>query len=204
MSTLRLFGKVPDVGTTVPLVQRFETHDYPSQPIDPDTVQLRTTSPTGVEVSWTVQQDAPGWYSADVLVDESGQWLYRWDTVGPVRAYEGSFVVRRSLFDTFGAEPPVLDPPYTWNELLPFTWDDLRDLTWDELGGEGLSMGDTYIFEQATPLASWLIVHNLNRFPAVTVEDQDGNPVLVAPNYDGPNQLTLTFNPPLQGVAYLN
>src|SRR5688500_9423298 len=118
MSTLELFDKVPDVGTTVPLTWSVTTLAFPPQFMDAGTVQLRTTSPSGDEVSWPVFRSDVGRYRAEVTVDVSGQWFYRWESDAPVRAKDGSFVVRKPLYgdyDPITPEPePLSDPPYTW------------------------------------------------------------------------------------------
>lgn len=74
------------------------------------------------------------------------------------------------------------------------------DATSPEPGG---GMG-SYVHNQATPAATWVIVHNLNAFPNVTVEDSAGTTVEGEVVFDNANQLTLTFSGAFSGVAYLS
>jgi head-tail adaptor len=62
----------------------------------------------------------------------------------------------------------------------------------------------TFTFDQNTPAAAWTIVHNLGRFPAVTVVDSSEREVEGDVAYIDSNRLTVTFSAPFSGVAYLN
>lgn len=64
--------------------------------------------------------------------------------------------------------------------------------------------GASFTFTQATLSASWVVVHNLNVFPSVTVVDSGGTQILADVHYDNANQVTLTFGSPTSGKAYLN
>ena len=67
-----------------------------------------------------------------------------------------------------------------------------------------LSSAGTYVFNQATPLASWTITHDLNRYPSATVVDSSGSMVEGDVVYNSSNQVTLSFGGAFSGVAYLN
>jgi hypothetical protein len=67
-----------------------------------------------------------------------------------------------------------------------------------------LSSAGTYVFNQATPLATWTITHGLNRFPSATVVDSTGTQVEGDVVYNSSNQVTLSFGGAFSGVAYLN
>jgi len=62
----------------------------------------------------------------------------------------------------------------------------------------------TYTFNQASPLAVWVINHGLGRFPSATVVDSSGNMVEGDVVYNSSNQVTLSFGVAFSGVAYLN
>jgi len=62
----------------------------------------------------------------------------------------------------------------------------------------------TYIFEQVQAASSWVITHNLGKFPSVEIIDTGGNLVLGEITYNSINQVTLTFNAAFSGKAYLN
>lgn len=67
-----------------------------------------------------------------------------------------------------------------------------------------LSSVGTYVFNQASPLATWTIVHDLNRFPSATVVDSTGALVEGDVLYVDSNNITLSFAGAFSGIAYLN
>lgn len=70
-------------------------------------------------------------------------------------------------------------------------------------GIPGMS-GVSYIHEQAIADVAWIILHNLGRFPSVTVIDSAGDEVEGTVRYDSANQITLIFSAPFGGKAFLN
>lgn len=62
----------------------------------------------------------------------------------------------------------------------------------------------TYVWNSPSALSTWLIPHNLNRYPSVTVVDSTGNLVLTDVQYLDANTLSISFSLPVQGSAYLN
>lgn len=66
-----------------------------------------------------------------------------------------------------------------------------------------LSLG-TFTFNQSTPATTWLIPHNLEKFPSVTIVDSSGNVIMGETLYTNNNNITLTFSAPFTGKAYLN
>jgi hypothetical protein len=71
-------------------------------------------------------------------------------------------------------------------------------------GPDGPPGGSYFTFTQGTPLATWVVVHNLGKFPSVVVEDSTGDLVLGDIHYDNPNQVTLNFSGAFSGVATCN
>lgn len=61
----------------------------------------------------------------------------------------------------------------------------------------------SFIYEQNTASSTWIIDHNLETYPSVTIVDTSGNIVIGNVQYNSNNQLTLTFNPAFAGKAYL-
>lgn len=57
---------------------------------------------------------------------------------------------------------------------------------------------------QAIPSATWVVVHGLNKYPAVTVVDSSGQQVTGDVTYDSLDQVTLTFVGAFSGKAYFN
>jgi len=69
-------------------------------------------------------------------------------------------------------------------------------------GGGG---GDkNFVYNQASPDLVWNIVHNLDKFPSVSVVDSAGTTVFGNVQYLNVNELTITFNGAFSGKAYLN
>jgi hypothetical protein len=80
--------------------------------VDTETVVLKLMSPTGVDYTFTYDEDsnieraAQGYYTADFTPDEAGRWHYRWETTDNGGLYdvaeEGDFLVQQSRF--YGAQ----------------------------------------------------------------------------------------------------
>ena len=64
----------------------------------------------------------------------------------------------------------------------------------------------TFIFTQAVSANPWVVVHNLGKYPSVTVTDSNVTPrvVVAQVDYDNTNQVTITFAGAQAGKAYLN
>ncbi len=67
----------------------------------------------------------------------------------------------------------------------------------------------TFVFNQTTTSATWIITHDLHRYPSVTVVDSSNNIVEGKVIYNSDKQLTITFfnagsAHAFQGKAYLN
>lgn len=66
-------------------------------------------------------------------------------------------------------------------------------------------IGDrTFVHDQIAASATWVVAHNLNCNPAVSVVDSAGDIVYGNVRYDSLNQITVTFSAPFSGKAYLN
>lgn len=77
--------------------------------------------------------------------------------------------------------------------------------TWTQITtGGGAVAGASYVYNQGSPAATWVITHNLGIRPNVTIEDSAGTTVEGEIVYDSINQLTLTFSAAFSGVAYLS
>jgi hypothetical protein len=62
----------------------------------------------------------------------------------------------------------------------------------------------SFEFTQSVPVNQWNILHNMGFNPNVRVEDQQGNDIVGAVTYVNLNQLTISFNQPVAGTAYLS
>ena len=71
-------------------------------------------------------------------------------------------------------------------------------------GPQGVGVETTYVHDQTTPVNPWVITHNLNRYPSVTVIDSGGSVVEGDLVYTSANLVTITFSGAFSGKAYLN
>lgn len=62
----------------------------------------------------------------------------------------------------------------------------------------------TFVFEQGIPATEWVINHNLNKFPSVTLVDSSGRQFKAQIDYTNLNNLTVSMNGGTAGKAYLN
>lgn len=62
----------------------------------------------------------------------------------------------------------------------------------------------TYVFKQSIPSEEWLINHNLNKAPNVTVVDSAGSVVIGEVVYVDMDNITITFSGGFSGKALLN
>lgn len=74
--------------------------------------------------------------------------------------------------------------------------------TSEDLGISGEDANFTY--EQTESSDEWVIVHNLNKYPAVSIIDSAGDEVIGGVHYDSLNQVTITFAGAFKGTATLN
>lgn len=74
----------------------------------------------------------------------------------------------------------------------------------DELDVSIQSNDKTFIFTQIQSKKEWIVEHNLNKFPSITVVDTGGNRVFGEENHVNKNKVKLNFSHPFSGVAYLN
>lgn len=65
--------------------------------------------------------------------------------------------------------------------------------------------GDKHFhYVQSSPSATWVIVHNLGKYPAVLVRDSAGTIIEGEYTYNSQNQITLNFSAAFSGFAELN
>ena len=61
-----------------------------------------------------------------------------------------------------------------------------------------------FVFTQATPSTVWEINHNLNKYPAVIIVDDNKNIVMADVIYIDVNNITISFTKVFSGQAFLN
>lgn len=63
---------------------------------------------------------------------------------------------------------------------------------------------NNFVFDKQTPAAVWVVVHNMGKFPSVSIVDTANDQVEGEVRYNSNNQLTITFTAAVAGKAYLN
>ncbi len=61
-----------------------------------------------------------------------------------------------------------------------------------------------YVHNQISSSSSWVVAHNLNKFPSVSIVDSGGTLCRGDIQHDCVNQATLSFSTPFSGKAYIN
>ena len=62
----------------------------------------------------------------------------------------------------------------------------------------------SYIHNQQTSSTTWTIHHNLNKFPSITVVNDEGYEIICSEHYVDANTCVVEMNKPYSGKAYLN
>ena len=61
-----------------------------------------------------------------------------------------------------------------------------------------------HVHQQSTAATTWMIQHNLNKYPSVMITDNDGYEVVAVVRHLSINSLSISFTQPFAGVAYFN
>jgi hypothetical protein len=69
---------------------------------------------------------------------------------------------------------------------------------------EDIVQDKSFIFDQGVPNTIWIINHNLNKFPSVSIVDSAKSAVAGHIKYTDLDNLTVTFNASFSGTAFLN
>ncbi len=62
----------------------------------------------------------------------------------------------------------------------------------------------TFDFRQGVPSATWIIQHNLNKYPSETAVDSGKKVNIGDITYDSKHKKPIRFSAPISGEAYLN
>ena len=65
-------------------------------------------------------------------------------------------------------------------------------------------VSSSFVFQQITPLATWTVIHNLGKYPSVSIVDSGGSIVFGEVNYTSLNQIVVSFSAAFSGQAFLN
>jgi hypothetical protein len=63
---------------------------------------------------------------------------------------------------------------------------------------------ENYVHNQQVASATWVVVHNLNKYTSVNIVDTANDIIMGEVQYNSLNQLTITFTAAISGKAYLN
>lgn len=74
----------------------------------------------------------------------------------------------------------------------------------DHQGDRAIINSTTFIFEQGIASDVWVITHNLNKAPSITLIDSSGAEFQARKVYNSLNQVTIYLNGATTGKAYLN
>ena len=75
---------------------------------------------------------------------------------------------------------------------------------WKNLSSTGMIRGDTYIHIQSVPFTTWVISHDLGKFPSVTLVNDDNIEIEGNVKYESELRIVVTFTKPQSGKAFLN
>lgn len=87
---------------------------------------------------------------------------------------------------------------------INYTDPDMEPYDYTVYNGRNLEPSEEYVFEQAISSSEWVIQHNLNCHPSITVVDLYGSVVDGDWEYVDSNNIILHFTAPFGGTAYLN
>ena len=68
----------------------------------------------------------------------------------------------------------------------------------------GITNDKNYFHTQNVASSEWVITHNLNKYPSVSVVSSAGDEVIGEVFYNNMNQVTITFKGAFKGTATLN
>lgn len=66
------------------------------------------------------------------------------------------------------------------------------------------AVSENYIHDQQIASNTWVVVHNMNKYPAVNIVDTSNDIIMGEVRYNSLNQLTIAFTAAISGKAYLN
>lgn len=109
------------------------------------------------------------------------------------------------IYNVISIERDITETDF-FNILLDFTQGN-GALELDKFYGISLYAGNgdkTFIFNQSIPANPWIVNHNLEKFPSVTMALSNGQVGIADVTYIDPNNLTITFSGDESGKAYMN
>lgn len=143
-------------------------------------------------------------------------WWYPDESIAaniPVNVFPRASRIHANIYSDAGLTIPLPNPTSTdASGVLTFYaapgdyWLHLSDLTFDVTINDGSdeSWHITYLHTQSIASSTWIIFHQMNTHPDVTVRDSTGTEVQFANiTYPDLSTAVITFNSPLSGFADL-
>jgi Siphovirus ReqiPepy6 Gp37-like protein len=152
------------------------------------------------------------WDLGDIVTVQDNKWGISLDTpITEVKEiYEPSGF---RLEATFGNTVPTLierikktiDAPMVEKPIISDVPTKLSELENDAgyITADDIPAAQSFIHEQLTPSSLWVITHNLNRYPTVTVTDSSGNVVVGDIKHTSLNTTQISFSAAFAGKAIL-
>lgn len=69
---------------------------------------------------------------------------------------------------------------------------------------QSFTLQNNYVHDQQTASATWVITHNMGKYPSASIVDTANDEVVGEVRYNSTNQLTISFSAAVSGKAYLN
>ena len=118
--------------------------------------------------------------------------IYKFISISPVAGNPNFFDI---VLESVGAHGSILQDKFYAIAVYPgFVNPDIDPGTGDK----------NFVYTQLVASSVWNVVHNLDKFPSVSVVDDDQNQVFGSVVYNTVNDLTITFNGAFSGKAYIN
>lgn len=154
----------------------------------------------------TFADDGTEWVWREVGSDDNGNGLLPSDFIYPSNLNQNGIDYSSRIFNfferTYGSGNLIdIDLDGNGEKLIGISQDETH---LEYIDPQTLSVDLHYTHTQNLPSDYWTISHGLNKNASVTVVDSAGTKVMGKIDYITQNILTLTFNYPFSGKAYLN
>lgn len=130
-----------------------------------------------------------------------------WNNLKNVDQLDSAVSNVEQIESSLNEEEPISSEIQNYTEVMSAykgVENDLIDVEVDNTNKTIEAKSKTFVFEQGIAASTWVIEHNLNKYPSVTVIDSAGDQVFANLNYVDENELVLDFGAEFAGKAYLN
>ena len=79
-----------------------------------------------------------------------------------------------------------------------------RNITAEIITAAATGSDKNFVFTQSTLSTSWVIEHDLDKYPAVEIVSTAHDKIVGSVSFDSVNQITINFTQPTSGKAFLN